>query len=505
MLVSHEPSRFARWVRVGRAPALAAPSPDSAFLEPRTDRSGVCSRSVRPRLRTPARRGCSMRVTASAPTPRVTTAFRARFRALARDFAGVRIGFALGAGAARGFAHIGVLERITELGLPIDALVGLSAGAGIGCLWSFGYDGDRIEHLVAELQRHGVRWALPTRSLLSGRRLERHLRHGAAGNGFDEARWPVGIVAVDMYAQRETLFTMGDLRGACSRAAPYPVSILPSTSTDAGTSTAVADPVPTLFVRPLGVDVVVAVDIGSAEAGGVAPRGGPSCWTSCAARRDSCTAASASTAAPAQTSSCVRRAPSERRGCSATNEDEPGAVSDATRSTLRRTRSGSFYCAAPTPGTRATRCGRARAPARDPSRTIIRSALRPPSSLLRNRDVKRPLERLLEATGITLDGNGPTSVRVLDDRVFHAAATRGLAGLRDAYVDGWWDADRLDVVTERLLSHRVPLRWAAAAEICSRAALRRAPLTGRRRAGNAGEPALRARQRPLRAPCSTAG
>jgi NTE family protein len=277
LLVSHEPSRFARWVRVGRDPALAAPSPALGFSGAE---DGPERRVLAVGAAPPGNAGASRLLDARHGEPTYAASDDPRsvrdLRALARDLAGVRIGFALGAGAARGFAHIGVLERITELGLPIDALVGSSAGAGIGCLWSFGYDGDRIEHLVAELQQHGVRWALPLRSLLSGRRLERHLRHGAAGNGFDEARWPVGIVAVDMYAQRETLFTMGDLP-RCVLASSAVPGVYPPVDVDGRwyVDGGVLNPVPTRFVRPLGVDVVVAVDIGSAEAGGVAPRGGP--------------------------------------------------------------------------------------------------------------------------------------------------------------------------------------------------------------------------------------
>jgi CRP-like cAMP-binding protein len=55
--------------------------------------------------------------------------------ALARDLTGVCVGVALGAGGARGFAHIGVLERLDALGVPVDVLVGSSAGAGVGSLW----------------------------------------------------------------------------------------------------------------------------------------------------------------------------------------------------------------------------------------------------------------------------------------------------------------------------------------------------------------------------------
>jgi cyclopropane-fatty-acyl-phospholipid synthase len=59
---------------------------------------------------------------------------------------------------------------------------------------------------------------------------------------------------------------------------------------------------------------------------------------------------------------------------------------------------------------------------------------------------------MLEAAGIELGGSGARAVQVLDDRVFDVALTRGFTGLRDAYVDGWWDADRLDVVTDLMLS-----------------------------------------------------
>jgi cyclopropane-fatty-acyl-phospholipid synthase len=70
------------------------------------------------------------------------------------------------------------------------------------------------------------------------------------------------------------------------------------------------------------------------------------------------------------------------------------------------------------------------------------------------------VEGLARPAGIEIDGSGPGSIRVLNDEVYAVALTRGFVGLRDAYVDGWWDAERLDVVTERMLSHRIPLRWA---------------------------------------------
>jgi NTE family protein len=196
--------------------------------------------------------------------------------ALARDLAGARIGLALGAGSARGFAHIGVLERLAEIGVPIDALVGSSAGAGIGSLWSFGYEPDRIERLFAELRQHGTSWTFPARSLLNGARLERHLRRSAAEYGFDDTLWPFGVVAVDLYAGRETLFTAGDLPrcvlASCAIPGIYaPVRIGDRLYVDGG----VLHPVPTGFVRPLGVERVIAVDLAGAEIPEDPPRSGP--------------------------------------------------------------------------------------------------------------------------------------------------------------------------------------------------------------------------------------
>jgi len=115
---------------------------------------------------------------------------------------------------------------------------------------------------------------------------------------------------------------------------------------------------------------------------------------------------------------------------------------------------------------------------------ITWSALRRPTPLLRSRGVRTPLERLAEAAGVTLDGRGPNSVRIFDDRVFYAAATRGLAGLRDAYVEGWWDAEQLDIVTELVLSHTGTVRRAGRAENV-RAALLGWAINRQARAGNA--------------------
>jgi cyclopropane-fatty-acyl-phospholipid synthase len=83
----------------------------------------------------------------------------------------------------------------------------------------------------------------------------------------------------------------------------------------------------------------------------------------------------------------------------------------------------------------------------------------------RKQRVKTLLESLVRPAGIEIDGQGPASVRILHDDVYEIALTRGFTGLRDAYVDGLWDAERLDVITEKMLSTRVPMPWSDRAEL----------------------------------------
>lgn len=81
------------------------------------------------------------------------------------------------------------------------------------------------------------------------------------------------------------------------------------------------------------------------------------------------------------------------------------------------------------------------------------------------RAAKAIVESLAARAGIDLDGAGPLSIRVLRDDFYELALARGFTGLREAYVDGAWEAEQLDAVTAKVLSERVPLRWSDGAEL----------------------------------------
>jgi cyclopropane-fatty-acyl-phospholipid synthase len=78
----------------------------------------------------------------------------------------------------------------------------------------------------------------------------------------------------------------------------------------------------------------------------------------------------------------------------------------------------------------------------------------------RRQRLKRVLRSLLEPAGIELGGTRPHDLRVNDERFYEKGLAGGFSGIRDAYVEGWWETDRLDEVTCRVLSSSVALPYA---------------------------------------------
>jgi cyclopropane-fatty-acyl-phospholipid synthase len=69
------------------------------------------------------------------------------------------------------------------------------------------------------------------------------------------------------------------------------------------------------------------------------------------------------------------------------------------------------------------------------------------------RALRARIERILEGSGVSLDGTSPWDIRVQDPRLYARTLTRGSLGFGDAYVDGWWDTDDLAGCLERLIRH----------------------------------------------------
>ena len=131
---------------------------------------------------------------------------------LARWVARKEIGIALGSGAARGFAHLGVLAELESLGLPVDRIVGTSMGGIAGLLYGLGGDGTQgLELARRTLGRRGtvrLRW-IPRSSVFSDRELRRRARAVAGNRTFADLHLPVAVVATDLVRGQRVVIDRG--------------------------------------------------------------------------------------------------------------------------------------------------------------------------------------------------------------------------------------------------------------------------------------------------------
>lgn len=176
-----------------------------------------------------------------------------------------KVALVLGGGAARGFAHIGVIKALEAQGIVPDIVVGTSAGSVVGVLYAAGLDGFALQKLALGMQEDMVAdWTLPNRGVLKGEALQEFINRSVKNQPLQKLRRPVGVVATDLLSGEMMLFRRGDAGIAvrASSAVPgvfQPVEISGREYVDGG----LTSPVPAQSARAMGADFVVAVDISS--------------------------------------------------------------------------------------------------------------------------------------------------------------------------------------------------------------------------------------------------
>ena len=176
-----------------------------------------------------------------------------------------RIGLALGGGAARGFAHIGVIQVLEENGIRPDLVVGTSAGSLVAAIYAAGKSGAELAQMAQTMDEGAITdWSFPGRGLIRGEALARYVREQTGGRTIDQMKLPLGIVATDLDSGAPILFRQGDTGMAvrASSAVPavfQPVRIGSREYVDGG----LVSPVPVRFARQMGAELVIAVDITS--------------------------------------------------------------------------------------------------------------------------------------------------------------------------------------------------------------------------------------------------
>ena len=177
-----------------------------------------------------------------------------------------KVGLALGGGAARGLAHIGVLEVLEKEGIPIDMIAGTSMGAIVGAFYAYGKNLPLMHEMAVELgkKRLGLftDLTIPRTGILSWRKVEKQLASHIGKTQFKELQIPFACVAVDIDTGEEVILKEGEIWHAIRASASIPV-ILPLTDiggqhlVDGG----ILNPVPVGLARSMGADIVIAVNV----------------------------------------------------------------------------------------------------------------------------------------------------------------------------------------------------------------------------------------------------
>lgn len=178
----------------------------------------------------------------------------------ARLITGKQVGLALGAGAAKGLAHLGVLRALAGMRVPIDVVSGCSIGSAIAAGVASGMDLEELTELTSQAAGRAIRPTLPIRSFMSNAGVRDELKRLAEERRIEDLDLPLAVVATDIFRRAEVTFTTGLLwpRLLASMAIPgvYPPSAaLGSYLVDGG----VLNPVPVRQCRDLGAGVVIGV------------------------------------------------------------------------------------------------------------------------------------------------------------------------------------------------------------------------------------------------------
>ena len=174
-----------------------------------------------------------------------------------------RIALVLGSGGPRGFAHIGVLKVLDEIGVHPDLIVGSSVGAMVGALYAGGYDARRLETLALDLN---ILRLFEVRQLLgkpaTGRPVEELVNETLNGRLVEQLGIPMGIAATRLRDRRLVIFNRGDTGLAVRASAADPDNFEPvRIGSEMYADGDEVSPVPIRVARQLGARFVIAVDV----------------------------------------------------------------------------------------------------------------------------------------------------------------------------------------------------------------------------------------------------
>ncbi len=175
----------------------------------------------------------------------------------------LRIGLALGGGAALGLAHIGVLRVLSEEGITVDCVAGTSAGSVIGAAHCAGRSWKEIWDAARRVEWSNlVSLTFPRQGMMRLDKLERYVEAMTGALDFSELRIPFAAVATDLERGEQVVFTTGSVAKAVRASCSVPGLFEPLRRGDmALVDGGLVNDVPADVARSLGADIVIGVNL----------------------------------------------------------------------------------------------------------------------------------------------------------------------------------------------------------------------------------------------------
>lgn len=174
-----------------------------------------------------------------------------------------KIALVLGGGAARGFAHIGVIKALEAQGVVPDIVVGTSAGSVVGALYSAGYTGFELQKIAFKMAESNVGdWALPNRGFIKGDSLQSYINSAVQNKPIEKLSKTFAAVATDLQSGEQAVFRRGNTGMAVRASSSVPGLFQPAIINgreyvDGG----LTSPVPVKAAADMGAGIIIAVDI----------------------------------------------------------------------------------------------------------------------------------------------------------------------------------------------------------------------------------------------------
>ncbi len=175
-----------------------------------------------------------------------------------------KLGLALGSGAARGLAHIGVLKVLEEADIPVDIITGTSMGAFIGAMYAAGVPVTQMEQVALEIDWLSMARLLdpvvPTSGFSDGKKLVSFMAELLPARDFKDLRLPLAVTATDINTGEAIIIKQGDLLEALRASLAFPGIFSPVRFgqrflVDGG----LRNPIPTDVARNLGAEIIIGV------------------------------------------------------------------------------------------------------------------------------------------------------------------------------------------------------------------------------------------------------